>query len=278
MAQAKTGYFPLTREREMELGRLWQTTKDPKAIDELVGSHQRLVWKIARGYKNYGHPLNDLFQEGCLGLIIAAQKFDPGKNVRFATYATSWIRAYILKFILTNRGPINIDKSGWQRNIFFNLEKTRRQIEKNCGQGDKPSTEQIARKLGVKVEQLERMMPRLSGIDPSLDAPAHNRQQRPYCDFLADASAGNPEQLVAQEEAISHRQELIKKCLAALNPRERDIIQRRFLGAKRETLVDIGRDLNISRERVRQLELQAKKKMLDVLRSMGEVPEDFLSS
>ena len=275
--QAKTKYTTITREREIELARLWQTTKNPAAIHELVTSHQRFVWKLVRGYKNYKHPL-DLFQEGCVGLMRAAKKFDPNRGVRFATYATSWIRAYILKFILTNRGPINIDKSGWQRNIFFNLEKTRRQIEKNCGQGDKPSTEQIARKLGVKVEQLERMMPRLSGIDPSLDAPAHNRQQRPYCDFLADASAGNPEQLVAQEEAISHRQELIKKCLAALNPRERDIIQRRFLGAKRETLVDIGRDLNISRERVRQLELQAKKKMLNVLRSMGEVPEDFLSS
>ena len=278
MAQAKTGYFPLTREREMELGRLWQTTKDPKAIDELVGSHQRLVWKIARGYKNYGHPLNDLFQEGCLGLIIAAQKFDPGKNVRFVTYATYWIRACILKCILINHGPVSIDKSTWQRRIFFNLGKVRRQIEKDCGSGDKPSLEQIARRLKVKVKQLEQTMPRLSGTDTCLDAPTRDDKKKTYHDFLADASAGNPEQLVAQEEAISHRQELIKKCLAVLNPREQKIIQRRFLNAKRETLEKIGQDLDISRERVRQLELRAKQKMLDVLRSMGEVPEDFLSS
>ena len=112
MTQTKSAL--LTREREMELGRLWQTTGDIKAIDELVTSHLRLVWKIVSGYKNYGHPQDDLYQEGCMCLMRAASKFHPNKKTRFCTFATYWVDACILNYLVRNhRSPLVCFKTGW---------------------------------------------------------------------------------------------------------------------------------------------------------------------
>lgn len=281
MAQTKA---LLTRGREMELGRLWQTTGDIKAIDKLVTSHLRLVWKIVSGYKNYRHPPDDLFQEGCMGLMRAARKFDPNKNVRFSTFATSWICAFILKYLTTNHhGPtVCFGKTNWGRKIFFGFKKAKNEIEKT-NPGEQASAEQIAQKLGVKTKQVELLMPYLlkptSSLDSldSLDALTFYDYDHTLRHYLSDAAADSPEDIVAKKEDDDRQRLLFEKCFFVLNAREQKIIRRRYLNKKRETLVGLGRALNISRERVRQIEEEAKKKMKEAVRAMDEGAKSFAS-
>lgn len=255
----------LSREEEVALGTRWQTSQDPQALALLVETHLGLVIKIAMGYRNYGQPMEELIQEGNLGLVIAARKFDPARKASLVTYATYWIRSYILEFILRNRGPVRIGTTRNQRKMFYNLGKTKRKLEAING-GEPVGDEQLAIAIGVKVADLRAILPRLVGHDISLDAePAvGDGNNISYYGLIADSQSVNPEEVYAENEDLAQRRLLLWQGLSRLDERERFIIKARRFAEKPKTLAVLAAKFGISRERVRQLELRAMKKLKNI--------------
>ena len=201
--------------------------------------------------------MEDLIQEGNLGLTIAARRFDPGRQTRLATYATYWIRACMLEHVVRSHGPVRIGTTRSQRKIFFGLGRARRKIER---EGETADSEHLAAALGVQREDIESMTPRLSGRDVSLDAPRGFDDRRPMTASLAE-DAPTPEDLMAGFEEADQRKTRMYEGLKVLDPRERAIIRARHMRQRPATLACLGKKFGISRERVRQLELRAKEKL-----------------
>jgi RNA polymerase sigma-32 factor len=210
--------------------------------------------RIALDFRHSGPALDDLIQEGNLGLTIAARRFDPRRATRLATYATYWIRACMLEHVVRSHGPVRIGTTRSQRKIFFGLGRARRRLERG---GEPADSERLAGELGVQREDVEAMTPRLSGRDVSLDAPRDDGR-RPGGLAVEEPS---PEELVAGCEERDRRHEQLLEALKGLDPRERAIICARHLRGRPATLAALGRKLGISRERVRQLELRATDKL-----------------
>lgn len=252
---------PLSREEENDFAKRWQTSQDESALARLVEAHLGLVIKIALEYRNSGPRMDDLVQEGNLGLIIAARRFDPAENTRLATYATYWIRALILECIVRSHGPVRIGTTRAQRKIYFNLGRSRREIE---GRGENATTEKLAAELGVDEGEVEQMMPRLNGRDISLDAPRSFDDRRSAGDTMI-VDAPTPEEIIASAEEELDEREQFRAALKILDPREHAIIAARHLRAKPATLARLGKKFGISRERVRQLEMRAIHKIREEL-------------
>jgi RNA polymerase sigma-32 factor len=248
---------PLTVEEERRLARLWRVNGDEKALGRLVAAHLGLVIKIAMEFRHSGPALEDLIQEGNLGLTIAARRFDPGRATRLATYATYWIRACMLEHVVRSHGPVRIGTTRSQRKIFFGLGRARRALERVGSETDSAS---LATQLGVERQDVESMTPRLSGRDVSLDAPRGYDDRRPMSQSLAE-DRPNPEELIGAVEEDDHRRRQIYEGLKVLDPRERSIIRARHMRQRPATLACLGKKFGISRERVRQLELRAKAKL-----------------
>jgi RNA polymerase sigma-32 factor len=266
MALTKTSSATLTLEHEQELSRRWLTHEDTSALAGLVHAHLGLVIKIATEFRNSGPSLEDLIQEGHVGLTIAARRFDPGKATRLATYATYWIRACMLEHVVRSHGPVRIGTTRSQRKIFFGLGRARRKLERG---GETADCEKLAGELGVLQEDVEAMTPRLTGRDVSLDAPRSFDDRRSVGATLAEEGP-TPEDVVAGSEEDDHRREQLFEGLKILDARERAIIRARHMRQRPATLAALGKKFGISRERVRQLELRAKAK----LRDYCGVPED----
>lgn len=260
MASHRT-HQPLSQEEENGLARRWQTFQDESALARLVETHLGLVIRIALEYRNSGPRMEDLIQEGNLGLVIAARRFDPAENARLATYATYWIRAMILECIVRSHGPVRIGTTRAQRKIYFNLGRTKKTIE---GRGETATAEKLAAELGVEEGDVEDMMPRLSGRDISLDAPRSFDDRRSAGDMIT-VDAPTPEEIIASVEEDLDERERFRATLKILDPREHAIITARHLRAKPATLARLGKKFGISRERVRQLELRAQKKIREAL-------------
>jgi RNA polymerase sigma-32 factor len=259
MAPTKTttSTATLSIEAERELSRRWQAASDTRALAELVKAHLGLVIKIATEFRNSGPSMEDLIQEGHVGLTIAARRFDPAKATRLATYATYWIRACMMEYVVRSHGPVRIGTTRSQRKIFFGLGRARRRLERE-GQG--ASAEQLARVLGVAPDDVEAMATRLSGHDVSLDAPRSSDDERRAGSLLA-TDLPTQEDLFADGQEEDSRKQLLGQALQQLDPRERAILKARHMSSRPTTLGALGKKFGISRERVRQLELRAVAKL-----------------
>jgi len=259
---------PLSLAEEHRLSRRWRTLEDEMALARLVQTHLGLVIRIAMEFRHSGPSMEDLIQEGNLGLTIAARRFDPTRETRLATYATYWIRACMLEHVVRSHGPVRIGTTRSQRKIFFGLGRARRKLER---EGESADAESLASALGVERSDIESMTPRLTGHDVSLDAPRATDDRREVGALIAEDSP-NPEDMVAGVEEEDSRKCRLNEGLKVLDARERAIIKARHMRQRPATLASLGKKFGISRERVRQLELRAKAKLRIFCGVRGEVP------
>ena len=266
--------FPmLSAEEEYTLANRWQVHKDTNAAHQLVTSHLRLVAKIAMGYKGYGLPITDIISEGNIGLMQAAQKFDPEKGFRLTTYAMWWIKAAMQEYILRSWSLVKIGTTAVQKKLFFNLRSAKNRIQA-YEEGDlkQENLEKISNQLNVPEKEVINMNRRLSGGDPSLNASikTDGEQTGEWQDWL-ESDEPNQEETYSEREEENLRKEMINESLQVLNERELDIIQTRKLSDTPTTLEDLSEKYNISRERIRQIEVRALEKVKEALeQSMSE--------
>ena len=253
----------LDREEEHELAVLWKEKKDQEALHKIATAHMRLVISMAAKFRNFGLPMNDLIQEGHVGLLEAAARFEPERDVRFSTYATWWIRASIQDYILRNWSIVRGGTSSAQKALFFNLRRLRAKLwRSNENMGDSAIHQEIALAVGVNVKDVAVMDARLSGADTSLNAPVSDSES-PGSDRIEFLKSDDPlpdEQVTIMIDQ-ERRSEWIKSALDKLNPREMKIIRERRLSENGATLEALGTSLGISKERVRQIENRALEKL-----------------
>ena len=253
--------FPmLAAEEEYMLAKNWKTTGNIKAAEKLVTSHLRLVAKIAMGYKGYGLPVNEMISEGNVGLMQAVKKFEPEKGFRLATYAMWWIKASIQEYILRSWSLVKIGTTTAQKKLFFNLKKIKNQIAPRA-EGDlrDEHVNEIANKLDVSKHEVVSMNRRLSGKEFSLNAQVGEDGDE-WQDWLVDKELDHDLKFAHQEE-MEQRKDLLKNSIKVLNDREKEILYSRRLNDKSTTLEDLSKKYKISRERVRQIETKAFKKL-----------------
>lgn len=253
----------LDREEEQALARRWRDERDEAALHRLTSAHMRLVLAMAAKFRRYGLPASDLIQEGNVGLLEAANRFEPERDVRFSTYAAWWIRAAIQDYVLRNWSIVRGGTSSAQKALFFNLRRLRASLaQEKSDAGESEISAEIAAKLGVSVGDVELMTARLSGADSSLNAPL----------FEGDGASGERQDtLVADiagtDETVGHlidderRHRWLNEALGVLDERELRIVRERRLDEAGETLEALGRRLGISKERVRQIEARALEKL-----------------
>ena len=254
--------FPmLDAEDERRLAERWRDAQDPEAARKLVGSHLRLVVKIARDFSGYGLPLADLIAEGNVGLMQALAKFDPERGFRFSTYAMWWIRAAIQEYILHNWSLVKMGTTAAQKKLFFNLRKLKSRlgaIEEGDLQAETVAS--IAEGLGVSKDEVIEMNRRLAGGDQSLTAPMRADGETEWQDMLVDESQSQ-EIVVADASELAWRRDLLEEGMKVLNERERHILFERRLKDEPMTLEDLSHIYGVSRERVRQIEARAFEKL-----------------
>ena len=251
-------YSLLTRDQERELGAKVKDHQDPEAAYVLVTSNLRLVVKIALEYQRvWMQNLLDLIQEGNIGLMQAVRKFDPYKNVKFSYYASFWIKAYILKFIMDNWRLVKIGTTQGQRKLFFKLKKEKQKL---IEEGFDPKPKMLSERLGVSEREIVDMDQRLDGWDVSLDAPLKDDSDTERLEFM-DTEEASIEDQVAKKEMESLLHEKIREFRSEMSPRELEIFDQRIFSDSPVTLQEIGDRYNISRERVRQIEKNIIKKM-----------------
>ncbi len=248
----------LTAEEEFKLAVRLKKYNDVAAAEKLIVSNLRFVVKIAHEYRNYGFKLSDLIQEGNIGLIHAVKKFDPYKGYRLISYAVWWIRAYIQNYLMKSWSIVKIGTTQAQRKLFFKLNQTRKELESMSKKN--PEFSEIATSLGVKNSEVEEMDLRMGSRDVSLNEIINDESSDSHIDFLAYEGDDQEVSLIKEEEK-SLVQRDIAGALANLNERESYIILNRVMADDPKTLQEIGSKYNISRERARQIEKQALKKM-----------------
>jgi RNA polymerase sigma-32 factor len=270
----------LERDHELNLARLWRDKGDERALHELVRSYTRLVVAMASRFRNYGLPMGDLIQEGNIGLMQAASRFEPEREVRFSTYASWWIRSAIQDYILRNWSIVRTGTTAAQKSLFFNLRRLRAKIEgQQASEGlNDEGRQKIATELNVNVSDVRDMESRLSGHDQSLNAFISDKSEDEWQNFLADDRA-NPEDIVIGMKDSQTRSAWLAEALGELTDREQKIIRDRHLGYDSVTLEQLGQQLGVSKERVRQLEQRAMDKLKTSLsRHVRETDTMFLEN
>ncbi len=266
----------LERDHELELARRWRADGDERALHRLVRAYTRLVVSTASRFRHYGLPLADLVQEGNVGLMQAAARFEPEREIRFSTYATWWIRSAMQDFILRNWSIVRIGTTTSQKSLFFNLRRLRARLQDPSETAmSEEVRESIAESLGVSLRDVEAMEGRLGGQDQSLNAAVSEDGEDDWQGRLADERP-SPEQVVTGSRDSRTLSAWLTEALADLNPRERIIIDQRRLREEGATLEELGRDLGISKERVRQLESRALLKLRERLAGRMDSPNDLI--
>ncbi len=269
LVKAATDARLLGKEEEFELARRWRDSRDHDALQQLMAAYLRLVISMASKYRHYGLPANDLVQEGCLGLIQAADRFEPERDIRFSTYASWWIRSAIQDYVLRNWSIVRTGTTAAQKKLFFNLRRLRSLIGQDTGNDSaapisSETRQRIATQLGVKATEVDYMEARLTGGDQSVNAPIGEEGDSEWQDYLADDRAV-PEDAVMHAHDTEIRLGWLKEAMETLTAREKLIIQERRLGDESVTLAVLGDQLGISKERVRQIEHQALGKLRKAL-------------
>lgn len=265
----------LTPAEETEVASLWRETGKQRYADRLVDANLRFVIKIALEYRNYGFAVLDLIQEGNLGLVRAVQSFDPAKGHRLISYAVWWIRAYIQEYILKNWSLVKIGTTQLQRRLFNDLQSSRKRLKRlmECGHDEQKQRAALAEAVGGTVRDVEEMERRLYGRDMSIDVPQpdgnaafslHEKLAAPHLDAEA---------LVAEREEVRLKSSLLGEAIGTLEKRERFIVESRHLREQPLTLRELGAELGISKERVRQLETRALGVLKDNLSHRDDMLE-----
>jgi RNA polymerase sigma-32 factor len=260
--------FPLLDpQEEYMLAKRWREHEDTEAAHRLVTSHLRLVAKIAMGYRGYGLPISEVIAEGNIGLMQAVKRFEPERGFRLATYAMWWIRASIQEYILRSWSLVKMGTTAAQKKLFFNLRRVKGQIEA-LDEGDlKPDqVKTIAHRLGVPEDEVISMNRRLASPDSSLNSPVGGESDSEWQDWLADDTL-DQETRLAESEELEERRTLLSTALEELTPRERDILEARRLRDEPVTLEDLSVKYDISRERVRQIEVRAFEKLQEKMKA-----------
>ena len=251
--------FPLlTQEEEFKLAVRYRKYNDIEAAHKLITSNLKFVVKVAFEYKSYGVKIQDLVQEGNIGLMMAVKKFNPYKGYRFISYAIWWIRAYIQNFIIKTWSLVKIGTTQAQKKLFYKIGKVRKALESN-GAGEK-KYERLAKDLDVAKEDIIEMEQRMAARDLSLDTPFDEGQELTHLELLRENSP-DQEEAIAQEEEKKMRQIEVQNAMKRLNEKEVYVIRNRVMADEPLTLQQIGTHLKLSRERVRQIESEALKKL-----------------
>jgi RNA polymerase sigma-32 factor len=264
----------LDRQHELDLATRWREEQDEEALHELCTAYMRLVVAIASRFRTYGLPMSDLVQEGNVGLMLAAARFEPERELRFSTYATWWIRSCIQDYILRNWSIVRTGTTAAQKSLFFNLRRLRALLRDPTEGGLSPeSRTYVAHALRVDEDEVDRMAARLSAADRSLNAPIGDAGDSEWQDLLPDMGAlPEDETMIERDRAV--RNEWLAKALSDLTDRELIIIKERRLAEEGVTLETLGRRLGVSKERVRQIEHQALRKLRSALTRIVGDPEE----
>ncbi|PWJ16162.1 RNA polymerase factor sigma-32 [Jannaschia seohaensis] len=272
----------LDAETELKLAYAWRDERCEESLHRLITAYMRLAISMAAKFKRYGAPMNDLIQEAGLGLMKAAEKFDPDRGVRFSTYAVWWIKASIQDHVMRNWSMVRTGSTSSQKSLFFNLRRVQARLEREAmAEGvtlDRQTLrERIAKEVGVPIHDVEMMEGRLSGSDFSLNATQSSDEDgREWIDTLEDESSQADQIVEADHDTETLRQWLLT-ALASLNERERFIVRERKLREEPRTLESLGNELKLSKERVRQLEAAAFAKMRKSLEKESREVLGFLN-
>ncbi|MDF1618999.1 RNA polymerase factor sigma-32 [Pseudothioclava nitratireducens] len=271
----------LDAETELELARAWRDHRDEQALHRLVTAYMRLAISMASKFRRYGAPMSDLIQEASLGLMKAADKFDPDRGVRFSTYAVWWIKASIQEFVMRNWSMVRTGSTSSQKSLFFNMRRVQAQIEREANAegvtlDGAAIRARVAEVIGVPLADVEMMEGRLSGSDFSLNATQSTEDEgREWVDTLIDDGPG-PEERVTEDHDGALMRGWIGEAMDRLSDRERYIVTERRLIEAPRTLESLGEELGLSKERIRQLEAQAFGKMRKSLESHGGEVQNLL--
>lgn len=271
----------LDAETELRLAYAWRDHRDEAALHRLITAYMRLAISMAAKFRRYGAPMNDLIQEASLGLMKAADKFDPDRGVRFSTYAVWWIKASIQEYVMRNWSMVRTGSTSSQKSLFFNLRRVQAKIEREAGQRGEALDghqlrELIAVEIGVPLKDVEMMDGRLGGSDFSLNATQSSEDEgREWIDALEDDGAQAAD-LVEESHDRAHLRDWLVTAMSGLNPRERFIVTERKLREEGRTLDSLGQELGLSKERVRQLEAAAFAKLKRSLETHSKEVHHFL--
>ena len=272
----------LDAETEQRLARAWRDHRDEAALHRLITAYMRLAISMASKFRRYGAPMGDLIQEASLGLMKAADKFDPDRGVRFSTYAVWWIKASIQDYVMRNWSMVRTGSTASQKSLFFNLRRLQAKLEREAAErGERLDQHQlrqmVAAEMAVPVADVEMMEGRLSGSDFSLNATQSSDDDgREWIDALEDDGVQAAEAVEVAHDAETLRNWL-SNALHGLNPRERYIVAERKLRVEGKTLESLGAELGLSKERVRQLEAAAFAKMRRSLEGQSREVHHFLA-
>ncbi|MBM2575752.1 RNA polymerase factor sigma-32 [Jannaschia sp. Os4] len=271
----------LDAETELRLAYAWRDERCEQSLHRLITAYMRLAISMAAKFKRYGAPMNDLIQEAGLGLMKAADKFDPDRGVRFSTYAVWWIKASIQDYVMRNWSMVRTGSTSSQKSLFFNLRRVQARLEREAlKEGTildrQTMREMIATEVGVPLHDVEMMEGRLSGSDFSLNATQSSDEDgREWIDTLED-DAEQADTLVEASHDTDQLRQWLVVALAGLNDREQFIVRERKLREEPRTLESLGNELNLSKERVRQLEAAAFAKMRKSLEGQSREVRHFL--
>jgi RNA polymerase sigma-32 factor len=271
---ARVNAFPqLSRENELALMLKWTETKDETARQAIVESHLRYVVAIALKYRRYGMPISELIAEGNFGVVHALNKFDPSRGTRFVTYAAYWIRAYILNHVIRSWSLVGVGSGALRSKMFFKLRRERVRITNLVGEGDH-ADELLAQALQLPKAKVVSMVRRLESHDVSLDAKVFDDSATTLGDTLLATGISQEESLGSNE--LGHQlRDVVRTAVSTLDKRERYIVEKRLMADTEEelSLAEIGRRLGVSRERARQLEARAKRKLKSQIGDLSAVRE-----
>ena len=271
----------LDAETERALAYAWRDERDEEALHRLINAYMRLAISMASKFRRYGAPMNDLIQEAGLGLMKAADKFDPDRGVRFSTYAVWWIKASIQEYVMRNWSMVRTGSTSSQKSLFFNMHRVQARIEREAmAKGEELDghqlREMIAHEVGVPLRDVEMMQGRLSGSDFSLNATQTSEDEgREWVDTIEDEGP-QAEHVVEAEMDQAALRNWLAQAMGALNDRERFIVKERKLREQPRTLESLGEELSLSKERVRQLEAAAFQKMRKHLERHGSEVHNLL--
>jgi RNA polymerase sigma-32 factor len=269
----------LSKEREQELAIAWKDNGDEKALHEMINAYARLVISAASKFRHYGLPMGDLIQEGNIGLLEAAKRFEPAREFRFSTYATWWIKSCMQDYVLRNWSIVRTGTTAAQKSLFFNFRRLRAKIEGEQefeGLND-TGRSKIANDLNVRVKDVEVMEQRLSGADSSLNMTISDEGNADEWQSFLEDDRPNPEEIVTEMKDAQTRSKWLNDALSKLNEREQKIIRDRHMQYDVVTLEQLGTQLGISKERVRQLEQRAMEKLKGTLSREIRRPQELFS-
>lgn len=271
------GYKALTREEEQELVTRFRTAGDEAARETLIAAHLRYVVAIALKYQRYGVPLEELVSEGNFGLVHALGKFELDRGTRFVTYAAYWIRAYVLNHVIRSWSLVGVGSGALRSKMFFRLRRERVKIANLVGEGEQAES-MLAQSLGLPEATVSAMLRRLDARDVSLDAKPVDGSHTSLGDLLVTPGSSQEESFAASE-LDDRRRIAVKDALSELDERERYIVEKRLMADREDelSLAEIGRQLGVSRERARQLEVRAKRKLKSKIQDLSRRAGNWLS-